>query len=170
MTSRVSPHLRFLGMVVRMFRNTRDHVKVGIVEYLKKQSGPASAEIKTVEDASGIIEDKKIVIVSARCLCYTLIFLHLQVGVFPKFSGEEFENFMAVVDKLRADYDFAHTTDAKLVPRGESSVTGALVRLLKPFDELFVDSKVLLVDFKSGSFHNPVLLEIDVISYVLLCH
>ncbi|XP_060974864.1 protein disulfide-isomerase-like isoform X1 [Cannabis sativa] len=154
MTSRVSPHLRFLGMVVRMFRNTRDHVKVGIVEYLKKQSGPASAEIKTVEDASGIIEDKKIVI----------------VGVFPKFSGEEFENFMAVVDKLRADYDFAHTTDAKLVPRGESSVTGALVRLLKPFDELFVDSKVLLVDFKSGSFHNPVLLEIDVISYVLLCH
>ncbi|KAM6596073.1 hypothetical protein CsatA_006597 [Cannabis sativa] len=48
---------------------------------------------------------------------------------------------MVVADKLRADYDFAHTTDAKLVPRGESLVTGALVRFLKPFDELFVDSK-----------------------------
>ncbi|KAF4386258.1 hypothetical protein G4B88_003475 [Cannabis sativa] len=123
---------------LKIFRNGGKNVQEykgpreadGIVEYLKKQSGPASAEIKTVEDASGIIDDKKIVI----------------VGVFPKFSGEEFENFMAVADKLRADYEFAHTTDAKLVPRGESSVTGPLVRLLKPFDELFVDSKEFNVD------------------------
>jgi protein disulfide-isomerase A1 len=68
----------------------------------------------------------------------------LQVGVFPKFSGEEFENFLAVAEKLRSDYEFGHTLDAKHLPRGESSVSGPLVRLFKPFDELFVDSKVLL--------------------------
>ena len=63
--------------------------------------------------------------------------------MFPKFSGEEFENFIALAEKLRADYEFGHTLNAKLLPRGESSVTGPLVRLFKPFDELFVDSKVL---------------------------
>ncbi|CAN1240423.1 Protein disulfide-isomerase, partial [Linum grandiflorum] len=62
-----------------------------------------------------------------------------QVGVFPKFSGPEFE-------KLRSDYGFGHTTNAKFLPRGESLVTGPLVRLFKPFDELFVDSKDFDVD------------------------
>lgn len=62
--------------------------------------------------------------------------------MFPKFSGEEFENFTAVAEKFRSDYDFVHTSDAKFLPRGESSVTGPLVRLLKPFDELFVDFQV----------------------------
>lgn len=62
--------------------------------------------------------------------------------MFPKLSGEEFDSFMALAEKLRADYDFAHTSDAKLLPRGDSSVAGPVVRLFKPFDELFVDSKV----------------------------
>jgi len=61
--------------------------------------------------------------------------------VFPKLSGDEFDSFMALAEKLRADYDFAHTLDAKFLPRGES-VEGPAVRLFKPFDELFVDSKV----------------------------
>lgn len=65
--------------------------------------------------------------------------------MFPKFSGEEFDNFIALAEKLRAEYEFGHTLDAKLLPRGESSVTGPVVRLFKPFDELFVDSKVLQV-------------------------
>lgn len=64
--------------------------------------------------------------------------------MFPKFSGEEFENFIAVADKLRSEYDFAHTSEAKYLPRGESSLTGPLVRLFKPFDELFVDFQVSL--------------------------
>ena len=72
-------------------------------------------------------------------------FLWCQVGVFPKFSGEEFDNFTALAEKLRADYDFYHTLNAKHLPRGESSVAGPLVRLFKPFDELFVDSKVVLI-------------------------
>ena len=62
--------------------------------------------------------------------------------MFPKFAGEEYENYIALTEKLRSDYDFGHTLDAKLLPRGETSVNGPVVRLFKPFDELFVDSKV----------------------------
>ncbi|CAI9758350.1 unnamed protein product [Fraxinus pennsylvanica] len=94
----------------------------GIVDYLKKQAGPASAEIKSTEDAGSLNNEKKIFI----------------VGVFPEFAGEEFENFMALAEKLRSDYDFGHTLDAKLLPRGES-VQKPTLRLLKPFDELVVD-------------------------------
>jgi len=71
-------------------------------------------------------------------------FISLQVGVFKKFSGEEFNNFTALAEKLRSDYEFGHTLDAKLLPHGESSVSGPVVRLFKPFDELFVDFEVLL--------------------------
>ncbi|OIV96659.1 hypothetical protein TanjilG_09201 [Lupinus angustifolius] len=97
----------------------------GIADYLKKQSGPASSEIKSADDASALIGENKIAI----------------VGIFPKFSGEEFDNFIAVAEKLRSEYDFGHTLDAKHLPRGESSVSGPAVRLFKPFDELFVNSQ-----------------------------
>ncbi|KAJ6730489.1 PROTEIN DISULFIDE ISOMERASE-LIKE 1-2 [Salix viminalis] len=120
--------LRKGGKSIQEYKGPRE--ADGIVEYLKKQSGPASAELKSADDAAGFIGDKKVVI----------------VGVFPKFSGEEFENFLAVAEKLRSDYEFGHTLDAKHLPRGESSVSGPLVRLFKPFDELFVDSKDLNVD------------------------
>ncbi|CAK9313590.1 unnamed protein product [Citrullus colocynthis] len=95
----------------------------GIVDYLKKQSGPASAEIKSAEDASNLLKN---------------VFI---VGIFPKLSGEEFDNYIALAEKLRSDYDFGHTLDAKLLPRGETSVSGPIVRLFKPFDEQFVDFK-----------------------------
>ncbi|KAL5075703.1 hypothetical protein RYX36_014687 [Vicia faba] len=97
----------------------------GIVEYLKKQNGPATTEIKSADEATAFVGENKIVI----------------VGVFPKFSGEEFDNFLAAADKLRADYEIGHTLDAKHLPRGDSSVSGPVVRLFKPFDELFADSK-----------------------------
>ncbi|TYI83408.1 hypothetical protein E1A91_D05G291000v1 [Gossypium mustelinum] len=115
--------LRNGGKNVQEYKGPRE--ADGIVEYLKKQSGPASAEIKSAEDASSFIDEKKIVI----------------VGVFPKFSGQEFDNYMALAEKLRSDYEFGHTLDAKYLPRGGSSVTGPVVRLFKPFDELFVDFK-----------------------------
>ncbi|KAG4200792.1 hypothetical protein ERO13_A05G236000v2 [Gossypium hirsutum] len=115
--------LRNGGKNVQEYKGPRE--ADGIVEYLKKQSGPASAELKSAEDASNLIDGKKIVV----------------VGVFPKFSGEEFESYMALAEKLRSDYEFGHTLDAKHLPRGESSVTGPVVRLFKPFDELFVDFK-----------------------------
>jgi protein disulfide-isomerase A1 len=120
--------LRNKGKSAQEYKGPRE--ADGIVEYLKKQSGPASFEIKSAEDASGFIDDKKIII----------------VGVFPELSGEKYENFLSVADKLRSDYEFGHTTDAKLLPRGESSVTGPVVRLFKPFDELFVDSQEFNVE------------------------
>ncbi|XP_010063949.2 protein disulfide-isomerase [Eucalyptus grandis] len=120
--------LRKGGKIIQEYKGPRE--ADGIVSYLKKQSGPASVEIKSVEDASTLIGDKKIVI----------------VGIFPKFSGEEYENFTALADTLRSDYEFGHTLDAKLLPRGESSVAGPVVRLFKPFDELFVDLQEFHVD------------------------
>nr|GEX28060.1 protein disulfide-isomerase-like [Tanacetum cinerariifolium] len=101
----------------------------GIVEFLKKQVGPASFKIKTPEDVGTLIDDKK-------------VFL---VGIFPTFSGKEYENFIILADKLRSDYDFGHTSNADLLPRG-SPVTTPTVRLLKPFDELFVDFEKIKVD------------------------
>ncbi|XP_061359958.1 protein disulfide-isomerase-like [Gastrolobium bilobum] len=115
--------LRNGGKNVQEYKGPRE--ADGIVDYLKKQSGPASTEIKSVDDASAFIDENKVVI----------------IGVFPKFAGEEYDNFTALAEKLRSDYDFGHTLDAKHLPRGESSVTGPIVRLLKPFDELFVDSQ-----------------------------
>ncbi|KAE8715463.1 Protein disulfide-isomerase [Hibiscus syriacus] len=115
--------LRNGGKDVQEYKGPRE--ADGIVEYLKKQSGPASAELKSTEDATKLIDDKKIVV----------------VGVFPKFSDEEFESYIALAEKLRSDYEFGHTLDAKHLPHGESSVTGPVVRLFKPFDELFVDFK-----------------------------
>ncbi|KAM7258690.1 hypothetical protein ACFE04_014431 [Oxalis oulophora] len=120
--------LRNGGKKIQDYKGPRD--AEGIVKYLKKQSGPASAEIKSAEDATNLIGDKKIVI----------------VGIFPKFSGEEYENFIAVAEKLRPEYEFGHTLEAKHLPRGESSVSGPVVRLFKPFDELFVESKDFKVD------------------------
>ncbi|CAN8312856.1 unnamed protein product [Cochlearia groenlandica] len=111
------------GKAVQEYNGPRD--AEGIVTYLKKQSGPASFEIKSADDASEVVGDKKVVV----------------VGVFPKLSGSEFDSFLATAEKLRSDYDFAHTSDAKLLPRGDSSVAGPVVRVFKPFDELFVDSK-----------------------------
>ncbi|KAF8711247.1 hypothetical protein HU200_029265 [Digitaria exilis] len=118
---------------LKIFRNQGKNIQEykgpreaeGIIEYLKKQVGPASKEIKSPEDAAALIDDKKIYI----------------VGVFTEFSGTEFTNFMEVAEKLRSDYDFGHTLHANHLPRGEAAVERPLVRLLKPFDELVVDSK-----------------------------
>lgn len=115
--------LRNGGKVVQDYNGPRE--ADGIVQYVKKQLGPASVEIKSADDAANVIDDKKIFI----------------AGVFPKFEGEEYENFIKLAEKLRSDYDFGHTLDAKLLPKGDSSVSGPVIRLFKPFDELFVDFK-----------------------------
>ncbi|KAG8378255.1 hypothetical protein BUALT_Bualt08G0118600 [Buddleja alternifolia] len=120
--------LRYGGSVVQEYKGPRD--AEGIVTYLQKQSGPASFEIKSPEDASSVVDSDKILV----------------VGVFPEFSGEKFENFTTLAERLRADYDFGHTLDVKLLPRGDSSAAGPLVRLFKPFDELFADFQEFDVD------------------------
>ncbi|KAL4632741.1 hypothetical protein ACB092_04G072100 [Castanea dentata] len=89
-----------------------------IVAYMKKQVAPASVAIKSI----------------------------LIVGIFQQFSGEEFDNFTALAENLRFDYKFGRTLDAKLLPKGGSSVDRPTVRLIKPFDELFVDFQDFNVD------------------------
>lgn len=50
------------GTIVQDYKGPRE--ADGIVTYLKKQSGPASTEIKSIEDAGELIVDNKIAIVS----------------------------------------------------------------------------------------------------------
>ncbi|XP_068648249.1 protein disulfide-isomerase-like [Aristolochia californica] len=120
--------LRNGGKTIEDYKGPRD--SDGIIAYLKKQVGPASTEIKSAEHAGDIIGEKKITI----------------VGIFPDFTGEEYENFTALAEKFRSDYDFGHTLDAKHLPQGDSTVKGPLVRLFKPFDEMFVDYQDFHVD------------------------
>ncbi|RLN07859.1 protein disulfide isomerase-like 1-3 [Panicum miliaceum] len=115
--------LRNQGDTAQEYNGPRD--ADGIVEYLKKQVGPASVEIKSVQDATDLIGDKGVAI----------------VGVFPAFGGSEYDNFMAVAEKMRNDYDFLHTLDGGILPRGDKAVKGPAVRLFKPFDELYADSR-----------------------------
>jgi len=52
------------GKAVQEYNGPRE--AEGIVTYLKKQSGPASAEIKSADDASEVVSDKKVVVVSTK--------------------------------------------------------------------------------------------------------
>ncbi|GAB2224353.1 hypothetical protein Droror1_Dr00005108 [Drosera rotundifolia] len=113
--------LRNGGKIVHSYKGPRD--ADGIVAYLRKQRGPASIEIKSVEDISTVIGENNVAI----------------VGIFSEFAGEEYMNFTILAETLRSEFDFGHTLDAKLLPRGESSVQKPIVRIFKPFDELFVD-------------------------------
>ncbi|CAO2827357.1 unnamed protein product [Amaranthus hypochondriacus] len=96
-----------------------------IVKLVEKFLGPASVEIKSYADSSKYIDEKQTFV----------------AGVFTKFEGEEFENFTKLADKLRSEYEFGHTLNAKFLPRGPDFVKGSIVRFLKPFDERFVDTK-----------------------------
>lgn len=51
------------GEVVQDYKGPRE--ADGIVEFLKKQVGPPSVEIKTPEDAASVIDDKKVFVVSS---------------------------------------------------------------------------------------------------------
>jgi protein disulfide-isomerase A1 len=65
--------LRKGGKSVQEYKGPRE--ADGIVEYLKKQSGPASAELKSDDDATGFIGDKKVVIVSSSSDAFYSFFL-----------------------------------------------------------------------------------------------
>lgn len=61
--------LRNGGKIIQEYKGPRE--ADGIVDYLKKQSGPASAELRTVEDATNLVGDKKIVVVSIKSVCFS---------------------------------------------------------------------------------------------------
>ena len=63
--------LRSGGKNIQEYKGPRE--ADGIVEYLKKQSGPASTEIKSADDASAFIGENKVVIVSDQPLCFCFI-------------------------------------------------------------------------------------------------
>ncbi|XP_020251222.1 protein disulfide isomerase-like 1-1, partial [Asparagus officinalis] len=48
------------GKNIQEYKGPRD--ADGIVEYLKKQVGPASAEVKSSDDVADLINDKKVII------------------------------------------------------------------------------------------------------------
>ena len=58
--------LRNGGKSIQEYKGPRE--ADGIVAYLKKQSGPASVEIKSADEATTLVGEKKIVIVSVPCL------------------------------------------------------------------------------------------------------
>ena len=60
--------LRKGGTSVNEYKGPRD--ADGIAEYLKKQTGPASAELKSADDATSFIGDNKVVIVSTPFVCF----------------------------------------------------------------------------------------------------
>lgn len=61
---------------IKIFRNGGENIQEfkgpreadGIVAYLKKETGPASAEIKTMEDVNSLIDESKIFVVSPSWL------------------------------------------------------------------------------------------------------
>lgn len=59
--------LRNGGKNIQEYKGPRE--ADGIVEYLKKQSGPATTEIKSSDDASAFIGENKVVIVSDGLFC-----------------------------------------------------------------------------------------------------
>lgn len=67
--------LRNGGKNVQEYKGPRE--ADGIVDYLKKQSGPASAEIKSADDASALIGHNKVVVVSNQPLCFSFIVSHI---------------------------------------------------------------------------------------------
>lgn len=71
-----------------------------MIPYLKKLVGPSSHEIISVEDAATLIDDKSV----------------SNLGLFPEFYGQEFSNFTVLAQKMRTQFDFRHTSDAKVLP------------------------------------------------------
>ncbi|KAJ0973146.1 hypothetical protein J5N97_021105 [Dioscorea zingiberensis] len=96
---------------------------------IMRNEGKNIQDYKGPRDADGIVEHLK-----------------KQVGVFPEYSGEQFKNFITVAGKLRSDHGFGHSSDAKFLPRGHLTINQPTVRLLKPLDELVVNTQDFNVD------------------------
>eukprot|EP00252_Welwitschia_mirabilis_P015660 TRINITY_DN3464_c0_g2_i1.p1 TRINITY_DN3464_c0_g2~~TRINITY_DN3464_c0_g2_i1.p1 ORF type:complete len:525 (-),score=113.95 TRINITY_DN3464_c0_g2_i1:221-1729(-) len=118
---------------LKILRNGGEHVQEykgpreadGIVQYLQKQVGPASVEIKTADEATKLIEENKV----------------FTVGVFSNYESEEYGNFSKVAEALRSDYAFGHATDASVLPIKDFPLNAPAVRLFKPYDERYADTQ-----------------------------
>ncbi len=90
----------------------------GIVSYLTKQAGPASTKLASADAAAALTAAEDVVV----------------FGVAPEGSAEQ-KAFLAVAQKMRDDFLFAHTADAALVLGGGEAGAGAHVVMVKKFDE-----------------------------------
>ncbi|KAJ7547797.1 hypothetical protein O6H91_08G104900 [Diphasiastrum complanatum] len=116
------------GENVRDYKGPRE--AAGIVAFLKKQTGPASEELTSVDQVASLLEENDVVI----------------VGVFEHYESEEFFNFTKAAEPLRSDYAFVHTSDVSLLPIKIVTLVGPAVRLFKTFDEGFNDIKDFSVE------------------------
>ena len=71
----------------------------GIVKYVKKISGPASALIATADAVESFKADEDVPV----------------IAYFESAEGEAVDAYMKAIDSLRNDYGFAHVTDASFV-------------------------------------------------------
>lgn len=78
--------IRDRGKTVEDYKGPRD--AQGIVSYLKKQTGPASVEIKSTEDGNTLIDGDKIVIVSLCLLPFCILYMYVLL-----FRGANFNPF-----------------------------------------------------------------------------
>ncbi|GAA0161450.1 chaperone [Lithospermum erythrorhizon] len=124
------------GNVIGDYKGPRD--ADGIVPYVIKQTGPPSLEITLTQEGIALVEDYGFAI----------------MGIFPEFSGEEYDNFTVLAERLRSGINFGHTKDSKLLPivgdlsssANNGNIKGPFVRLYKPFDEFFEDFQEFDVD------------------------
>ncbi|XP_069481275.1 protein disulfide-isomerase A3 [Ambystoma mexicanum] len=73
----------------------------GIVSTLKKQAGPASVDLRSVEDFEKFVADKDASV----------------VGFFKELYGTEHSEFLKVANSLRENYRFAHSDEDVLVEK-----------------------------------------------------
>lgn len=95
----------------------------GIVNYLKRMTGPASRKLESVADVASHVDAKDFAI----------------VGVFP--GGEksaEFKAFSKAADRLRSEHELVHVVKAEHMSGGhcdQGACKGAQVFVLKKYDE-----------------------------------
>jgi len=95
----------------------------GIVRFLKKTFGPASAELESAEDVTKTVSSAGVAV----------------FGIFPSgASGAEYDAFIALAEANRKDLDFMHTTDASKIPQCAeipSKCETPTLLVLRDFDE-----------------------------------
>jgi protein disulfide isomerase family A protein 3 len=96
------------------YNGPRDHQ--GIVNYMRKQSGPSSRELKTVADVEAIEKSTEPVV----------------VGFFVSDKSAEYKAFQSVANSNRDKAKFAHTTEANVLDK--YGYREAIV-LFKPYDD-----------------------------------
>jgi len=119
----------------------------GIVKYMRAQVGPASKEIKSVEDLKKFLDTQE-----------TTIF-----GYFENINSKLAKTFLKFADKNREKYRFGHTTDPKVIEDAGEADTIVLIRaphLANKFEDSIIkfdgSSEADLQTFVKENYHGLV--------------